>query len=85
MQIAKFKQHIRVGHVTTFMLEDPKAVNLEQGIVLDQPLQHFLNASFAAETSVKKVIDNAKHMPLPAQPTQDVRHVMTMAIMRRPF
>lgn len=63
VQTAEFKQHIRDGHIITFMLDDPNAVKLEQGIVLDQSLHHFLNASFEAATSVIHVIDNAKHMP----------------------
>ena len=77
----KAKQLVRGGKVVKFILSDMGGRKVEKALVMNAPLQHYLNITFAAEAATHTYVQMAMALiPGVSKPTDEMRRARAEAI-----
>jgi len=58
------KKQVRGGAVVAFLLNDPGGVKIERALVCNRPVQHYLNACFAADKTTNTFTRAVLQLPI---------------------
>ena len=81
--LTALRTQVRAGAMSQFFKEDPKANRLEAALILNMPIQRYLNSAFSAEADTSSLVESLSAIPSSAQVTPEDALILQAQSLRR--